>query len=287
MKLLVDGDVLCYRAAFATEKTRYLVMQCSGSAEVFRYFDDAKAAKADTLTGSVLWSRKELEPEDKAVMLVDVMLRDIFDHYAAESPTVHIYLSGVGNFRHSIATRATYKGNRSGTPTPTHLKAIRQHLCSKHGAISSAGEEADDLLGIAMTSYPDSVLCSIDKDLMQLPGRHYDFVKKEEVTVTPKQAVINFYAQVLSGDSTDNVPGLPGIGPVKARKALDGCRNPAECWRVALNLYSGEFGLVNGPKYATECAQLVHVRRTPGEIWSPPIAKTTKTEEQPYAKTGS
>jgi 5'-3' exonuclease len=263
-KLLIDGDVLAYRAGFATEKTKYLVPPD-------HEYDDAKAAKAHAaqITDSRIWSRKELEPEDKALMLVDVMIGDIRARFASEGLDTHIYLSGVGNYRNSIATRATYKGNRSGSPVPTHFRAIREHLASKWNAEISAGEEADDLIGIAATANPGSIVCSIDKDLMQLPGRHYNFATKEEKTVSAKEAVLNFYAQVLSGDPVDNVPGLTGIGPVKARKALAEAKSPIECWFKCIEMYKAEFGAA-GQKYALEAARLVYVRRKVNETWNPP-----------------
>lgn len=274
-KLLIDGDVLCYRAGFATDKSKYLVatqgeIVCDQDST---HCDDMKAAKeAQTKFGypTYIWSRKETEPEDKALLLVDVMLGDIRARYPEHKQVV--YLSGVGNFRHSIATRASYKGNRSGAAQPAHMKAIRQHLIAKHGAILSHGEEADDLLGIAMSVTKDNICVSIDKDLLQVPGVHYDFVKKEETTVSAKEAVINFYSQVISGDSTDNVIGATGYGPVKARKALEGCRNPFDCWQAALAVYVKEWGDITGPLYALECARLVFVRRKPGELWEAPTA---------------
>ena len=274
-KLLIDGDCLAYRAGFATDKTVYVVQSSYGIKidYVWTHFSDAASAKKfiDTNNG-VLWSRKETEPEDKAIMLVDIMLGDIRARYPNHDPV--LCLSGVGNFRHSIATRATYKGNRSGSVPPTHLKAIRQHMVANKGAVVSQGEEADDLLGILMTALPGSVCVSIDKDLMQLPGVHYDFVKKEETVVSQKEAVLNFYAQVLSGDATDNIPGATGIGPVKARKSLERSKSPWECWKRCLEIYTREFGDIAGPLFALEAARLVYVRRKDGEIWDAPTEKT-------------
>jgi hypothetical protein len=267
MKLLIDGDILVYRAGFATDKTKYM----TSAGGTMSLFDDAKSAKEDGFSrDAVVWSRKETEPEDKALMLIDVMLGDIRAHYAAENPSLVVYLTGVGNFRNGIATRATYKGNRSGTVPPAHLKALRSHLVSKWAAVLSAGEEADDLIGIEATkSQGSSVICSIDKDLRQLPGRFYDFVNKEEVTISPKEAWLNFYSQVISGDSTDNVPGLTGYGPVKARKALEGLKNNRACWLKVLELYKAEFGTL-AEAYALECAKLVYVRRSVGDIFNVP-----------------
>ena len=270
MKFLVDGDVIAYRAGFATDKTKWGVRTLTDFTDCF---DDAKQAKEYAFSNDgVVWSRKETEPEDKAIMLVDLMLGEIYARFADQNPSLVVLLSGVGNFRHSIATRASYKGNRAGSVPPTHLKAIRTHLQFKHGAIVSQGEEADDLIGIFMTDFPDSVCVSIDKDLKQLPGRHYDFVKKEETAVSQKEASYNFYSQVLTGDSTDNVPGASGVGPVKAKKLLEGTRNSYQCWQVCLSQYVKEFGDISGPLYALEAARLVHVRRSVGQIWEPPVA---------------
>lgn len=273
MYALIDGDVLAYRAGFATEKTKYLTSQGTvinnGPATFVEYFDDAVSAKkwADERVGAFIWSRKEIQDEAQALMIVDVMIRDILARFA-EMPA-RIFLSGVGNFRNAIATRATYKGNREGVAKPKHFTAIRNHMVSAWGAEVSAGEEADDLMAIDATKHPGSIICTIDKDLLQVPGKHYNFVTKEEQVVSPKEGSLNFFAQVLSGDATDNVPGVAGIGPVKARKILEGAKNPRECWIRILDVYKDAYQ-DKGEEYAIETARLVYMRRTEGEMWNVP-----------------
>lgn len=278
VQLLIDGDCIAYRAAFASEKTKYLV---SSTLTGYGEFDSHAEAKADAeRTVGHIWSRKDVQPEDQALLIASVMIKDIVARYADENPEAQVYLSGVGNFRTARATRAEYKGNRAGTPRPTHLKAIRQQLVDR-GAIVSSGEEADDLMGIAATAAPEaSIICSIDKDLMQIPGRHYNFVTKEEVRVSPREAALNLYAQILSGDPVDNVPGLPGIGPVKARKLLAECKSPYECWRTALELYEKQFGPTDGPRFARECADLVYVRRSVGDCFAVPVKSTNRVTDR-------
>jgi 5'-3' exonuclease len=149
--------------------------------------------------------------------------------------------------------------------------------------VLSSQEEADDLIGIASTADPSAIVCSIDKDLLQLPGKHYDFVKKEETAVSPKEAVVNFYSQVLAGDSVDNVPGVTGIGPVRARKILEGASSPVECWQRTLDIYQDvykEYGFV----YANEAARLVFVRRHVNQVWSPPEIEATQAAPQRKTK---
>lgn len=268
VKLLIDGDVIAYRAGFATEKAKYLVT--TQGYEPLGATDDAKSAKHNSGDGAnFVWSRKEVEPEDKALMIVDVMIREMLARFPGLSGFC-VYLSGVGNYRHGIATRASYKGNRDGAAKPVHHKAIVEHLKTAWRAEVSKGEEADDLIGIAATEAPGSIVASIDKDLLQIPGRHFNFVTKEELTISPKEAVINFYAQALSGDPVDNVPGVKGIGPVKARKALEGCTSPLACWQRTVDVYVDTYGTDDGERFALEAAKLVFVRRQVGQEWSPP-----------------
>ena len=267
-KLLIDGDVIAYRAGFASEKTKYLATSATDGGVVWGTADSAKDIAH---VGGCVWTRKELQPVDQALLITNVMINDIKERYAAENLTPVVCLTGTGNFRHSVATRATYKGNRSGSVPPVHLKAIRQHLTDK-GAVVSAGEEADDVLGILATENPGSIIASIDKDLMMIPGRNYNFVTKEETTISPKQAMLNFYAQVLSGDSVDNIPGVAGIGPVKAARLVADCATPKICWQRIVDVYKKEFGDA-GEKFALEAARLVWIRRQPGEMWCPPTAR--------------
>lgn len=272
MKLLVDLDVIAYRAGFAAEKSLYLV--CSpvdSGSENMQYFDDAKSANEHKGTGVTIWSRKDVQPVEQAILIADVMVKDIKERYGSENPSIVGFLTGVGNYRNSIATRASYKGNRAGSVPPVHLKAIRSHLIER-GAIVSQGEEADDLIARAAAENPGSVVCSVDKDLRSIPGRFYDFVKKEEQTISPKEASLNFYSQVLTGDSADNIPGLSGVGPVKARKALEGAKGPFDCWKRIVELYQKEFG-AKGLEYALECARLVKLGMPKGVLWCPPTAQ--------------
>lgn len=276
-RLLIDGDVIAYRAGFATEKTKYLCEspENAGADAFYKHFDDARAANE---YGGMVWSRKELEPEEKATTIADVMISEMRSRFAVEAfVNVVVCLSGVGNYRTAIATRAAYKGNREGSIKPRHHKAIVKHLELRWNADVSHGEEADDRLGILATENPGSIIASIDKDLLQIPGRHYNFVTKEETTITPKQGVLNFYAQVLSGDPVDNVLGLTGIGPVKAKKLLDGCKSPSDCWKRVVDAYKAEFK-ENGERFAMECARLVFLRRKVGEMWQPPAVVESNNE---------
>jgi hypothetical protein len=60
----------------------------------------------------------------------------------------------------------------------------------------------------------DTIICSIDKDLRTIPGKHYNLDSGVVDEVTRHDAWHNFWSQVLTGDSTDNIEGLKGCGKV-------------------------------------------------------------------------
>ena len=89
--------------------------------------------------------------------------------------------------------------------------------------------EADDLLGIMLTNgrVENPILCSIDKDLLGIPGWHYNWNKDSWPTyVSQEEADHNWLVQLLTGDATDGIRGMEGIGPVKAKKLIEKYKTP-------------------------------------------------------------
>jgi DNA polymerase-1 len=84
--------------------------------------------------------------------------------------------------------------------------------------------EADDVLGILATSthvdYGERIIVTSDKDLLQIPGKHYNPRNGKSATVTESAGDYFFLTQVLTGDPTDGFPGIKGVGPKKAEKIL-------------------------------------------------------------------
>ena len=226
-KVLVDGDIVAYRAAFSTQDM---------------FPQDA---------------------ESKVDELMDYILGDTL--MFPDPNEYEVFLTGSGNFRYDIAKSFPYKGNRSGIEKPIHLSVTRERLISKWGAVVSEGEEADDLIAIAATYYgPDTVVASIDKDMLQIPCRHFNFATGVWTTVTEFEGLRSFYKQILTGDRADNIIGLYRVGPVKAEKMLQGCNDEKSLWEAVLKAYDGD------KERAVENARLLWLRREKGEIWEPP-----------------
>lgn len=197
----------------------------------------------------------ENDPVEIALIRTDKLLQDILHETGASS--FKCYLTGSSNFRKELFP--DYKANRK-QPRPTHLEACRQFLCKEYGAVITDGHEADDELGINQTE--DSITCSIDKDLLQIPGRHYNFVKKEFKEVLYIDGIRHFYAQMLIGDRSDNVTGVEGIGEKKAAKLLNSLTNEEEMFDCVRELYKDDYRfLLNG--------QLLWIWREYKGIWQP------------------
>lgn len=146
---------------------------------------------------------------------------------ATEADEYVLYLTGKTNFRDAVATLQPYKGNRELASKPIHYEALRSYLTKYHPFIESVDCEADDLLGIACTADDGNIniLASLDKDLNMIEGLHYNWRKKEDYTIYLEEADLFFVEQLLTGDATDNIPGLKKItGHVASKKKKEYCR---------------------------------------------------------------
>ena len=131
-----------------------------------------------------------------------------------------IAIKGIGNFRKDIYS--PYKGNRKKELTQEEkdfFEYAYNYLKDSWKAVTADDMEADDLLAIWQTKDP-GIIVSIDKDMLQVPGLHYNTRRKDYTNISEEEASLLLHTQVMIGDSTDNIPGLRGIGKVKAAKVL-------------------------------------------------------------------
>ncbi|MDP2120319.1 MAG: DNA polymerase I [Hoeflea sp.] len=130
-----------------------------------------------------------------------------------------------------------YKANRSAPPEDLipQFAVIREATRAFDlPCIEMEGFEADDLIAtyarLAREAGADVTVISSDKDLMQLVGPQvsmYDSMKDKQIGVAeviekwgvPPEKMIDL--QALTGDSVDNVPGIPGIGPKTAAQLIE------------------------------------------------------------------
>lgn len=228
MRALIDGDIIAHSVAAACEGTHYLVQIDADTFVTFKYKKEANEfCSNENLDRSMIHLAKNPEPLPNCLHSVKLMVQGILRDIGATRWT--IYLTGSNNFRKNVCP--DYKAHRP-EEKPTHLEAVREYLIDTWGAIVTDGIEADDALGIEHTNSPDeTVICTTDKDLNTIPGLHYNWRHNREYTVTPEEANKNFWVQMLTGDASDNIFGIKGVGDVKARKALDNlCAEEYECY---------------------------------------------------------
>ncbi len=146
-----------------------------------------------------------------------------------------IFDAGRKTFRNVIYSK--YKANRSDPPDDLKpqfdiIKKIPNAFNLE--SIESVGFEADDLIASyakkANTQGKRVTIISSDKDLMQLLNKGtsmIDPLKKKEITrenviekfgVGPEKVI---EVQALAGDTSDNIPGVPGIGPKTAAHLIN------------------------------------------------------------------
>jgi hypothetical protein len=279
MLLLIDADVIVFRAGFAAEKNCWFLSVGGKEPEQFVYKKEATERLDELLPGIhsrvegedyQLWSERYLEPVENALHNAKSIVERCRDQLDATDFDVKLVLSGGDNFRYAVAKTRPYKGNRDKAHRPTHEKAIREYLASKWDTIVAKDEEADDVLGYTQCTMPeDSIICTIDKDLNMIPGWKYDFVKEEKYHVTDDEAMGNFYRQLVTGDATDNIVGIPRAGVARANKILSD-RTLDEQWLSVVAEYMAKGG-ENWEAYLREQGQLLWIRRVPEEMWEPDL----------------
>lgn len=180
----------------------------------------------DSILYIIAWLYKEETNDDVIREVTDQFIRGIMTATEAVQ-----YIGALGHpvaksYRYGLAKYKPYKGTRKEKDEFfVRLEPIiRQRLEERWKFLSLEYLEADDIVGLATDICDEMgvsrVICSPDKDLRQIPGQHYDYRKSEFAQMGPQQSDYFFHYLMLVGDESDNVAGLPGMGPKKAEAAL-------------------------------------------------------------------
>jgi len=162
------------------------------------------------------------------------MLRRLINDYEPEAMAVVFDAKGK-TFRDDLY--AEYKANRPPMPNELRgqIEAIHQIVRAMGLPLLIVdGVEADDVIGTlarqASAAGRDTVISTGDKDLAQLVTGHVTLVDTMKEAVTDTDGVVERFGVsaerfidylTLIGDTSDNIPGVPGVGPKTAVKWLD------------------------------------------------------------------
>ena len=224
---LIDSDVLVYEVGFGCE------------------------------TG---WEGDDPPPFERAKDMLEYRVNNICATVEATEPPI-MFLTGKGNFRYDIAKRTPYKA-RPGNK-PFHYYNLKAYIKGIYDYRESEGMEADDLMAIEQSTRPEeTIICTRDKDLRAVEGWHYGWECGNQPSFGPMlvdtlgslrlsedgkklhgTGQSFFYAQCLTGDAVDSIPGLGGrTGPVKAYKMLNECKSVPELHKAVLEAYIAMYG---------------------------------------------
>jgi DNA polymerase-1 len=241
---LIDADIVVYQAASRAQESVDWGDEITSSVNKPRALGEAKL---------------QVEAIAEAVGADDVVL----------------CFSDAANFRKEVYP--SYKSNRKGSVKPLGFEHVKTWLMDHHQFLVKPGLEADDVLGILLTreTADKRVCCSIDKDLLTVPGRHYNWDRGTKAIVSPEDAEYLFYEQILTGDSVDGYPGCPGIGPVRATKLFEDVEPGRPRWEVIVEAYEKK-GLTEADAITqARCARILregefdYQYRRP-ILWTPP-----------------
>lgn len=210
LKPLVDGDILLYEIGFGAETGWREITNDPEAVPPFSYVESMLQNRLDNIQAMV-------GTEVKPLIFI-----------TQEAPT----------FRFSIARTKPYKGTRKANK-PWHYRNLRAYILGCCNSVEVRDVEADDMMAMVHSEDPNTIICSRDKDLKQIPGWSYSWELGRQPQFGPTEidkhgtlhlsednkkltgtGLLFFYAQMLIGDTVDNIPGLPKCGPVAAYRIL-------------------------------------------------------------------
>lgn len=259
--LNVEADEILYRSAFAVERKGWKLTSKAGKVKDFgNEYTKTKLVKMlkerdkQIDVDYTLESYPIVEPVTFCLQIIKNTLKRLSNYGELK---LWLTASDHSNFRYGIIETEGprgmgYKAGRP--PRPVHYQAARDYLINKCGAEEIFGYEADDALCMYQTD--DTIATHIDKDINMVVGKHLNWVTMEfyespeglgTLELNEKRKVIGrglkfFYHQLLTGDATDNIPGVKGMGPITAYKVLEECLTEEECRTIVNSIYLAKFG---------------------------------------------
>ena len=292
VELLLDGDWLIYTAGFAGQRSEYVTPWGDDREAV--YPNQTELAKGlgferpqDLIEFQVpVYSRVVTDPLENVLhtvkSMIETQIRETQKKFKGEDVHITIFVDGDGNFRSRIASIRPYKGTRASNSKPLLFPDIRQYLIDVWDAHVVFDQESDDEMAIRQTLYAEqgtkSVICAVDKDMLQVPGFHRN-PNKGWKRVTKHGGLLFLYRQCLSGDPVDNIGGCYKLGPKKAEAIIKEEMCEEEMWDATVAAYAeslDKYGEQTGYAHLTpfnaayENMELVYLRRYRDEQWMPP-----------------
>lgn len=301
MQALLDGDIFLYEIGFGSQES--IFNPVTNENEIlprpWAFAQNILENKLEVIQDEVRATEPPLFFFSSSPYIIALLNKQLVREGEKE-------LEHAVNFRMGVAKTRVYKGTRKADK-PYHFYNLISHIMASYQfRVSDNGLEADDALAIEQCSRSNTIIVSRDKDLKTVPGFHYSwevnngpswgpietvepgFLEKKFRKVKHKKTNEDiqqfagirgtgskfFYAQMIMGDQSDNVPGLPGKGPAAAYNLLHDVTTVRECYERTRDEYIKIYG-EDWKTVFTEMANLLWIIRElkpDGSpiMWTPP-----------------
>lgn len=232
---LIDADTIAYTACLATEVEQDVLPRDFYNDDEWEAIVSSPEYNPET---GMLW----IAQPELALEKAKEKIQRILDRTGCVDVELH-FTGGKSNFRYFIYPQ--YKATRTAR-RPAGLNELKVMLCEEYNGTIHTDFEADDVVVYKLKAESEKyILCAIDKDVLNsVEGKHYNYYESAVYGIDMKwvetdryTSIIWPFLQVLTGDTSDNIRGLAGIGPAKARKILAGCLSFEELWQAVSAAY--------------------------------------------------
>lgn len=205
-------------------------------------------------------------PKEDIDRLIEEHIERLFRGLKCLSQPIYIFGGKTQDtFRFACAREKEYKGNRKGRDLlylnePLDKAYIVNYMKRNYHVLQFDDLEADDVIAMLMSS--ETFCISDDKDMMQLPGYHYDRHNWKLFWLDPREAWRNLMYQMLIGDPTDNIGGIYGIGEKHEMFKPEGAFNKTgddKLHAFVLNEYVKKYGIRRGTDRFVEMFNLLRL----------------------------
>lgn len=196
----------------------------------------------------VVKGEKEDKTLDECKKLADDFIRHINRSVNAEEMVGCLTVGKC--FRYGIYPE--YKANRKYKFDPKYqelMSGVKEYLITDYKFTYEKDRfEADDLVRIYSKAFSkdyDPIIVSPDKDILFLQGKHYNPKLNKWIITTKEQAEYYFWTSMITGDITDNIKGIVGMGLKSAQNLLN--EVSVDNYRaVVLDAYCKNYGEYKG-----------------------------------------
>ena len=271
MKFNIDADVIAHKSSNICDGKYYSVLingveyKNKGKKIINKQCDLNKISRSEICTCF------DPEPLSHCLGNMKRIISKIISH--PQCTEYELFLSDNGNFRYDVypeykASRKT--ANNPNIRIPANLNGAKQYLRDHWNARILENYEADDYLSIKQCTEEDQCIVTTDKDLDGCPGYHFNWDRWSLYYVTEEEAYRSFYTQMITGDTTDDIPGLSEKAPNKRTfptKPLEFLRTKEDMEAYVFEGYATKYWDEEALKMMTINGKLLWMCRDYEDVW--------------------